>query len=184
MATIRRNYTYEEVKNNYEFKLVSGLLKRKFSWITKVDLNAEEINNYNIIFLILYVNPEKINEEYGWDYSWMLKNMSKESDEFIDKHLRNRQFPTISSFMDINYSDQDDIDNEIQKIFKSVKTNQIIPNDIKLQGGRSFSVDGFIISNKFIDKLKNEPTVTLESETYRKLFKKISASIRSDRNII
>ena len=184
MATIRRNYTYEEVKNNYEFKLVSGLLKRKFSWITKVDLDAEELNNYNIIFLILYVNPEKIKDEYGWDYSWMLKNILKESDEFIDKHLRNRMFPTISSFMDINYSDQDDLNHEIHNIFKSVKTNQIIPNDIKLQGNRNFSVDGFIISNKFIDKLKNEPTVTLESETYRKLFKKISASIRADRNII
>lgn len=177
MANVQFRYSEEELLNTYEYKLASKLIKKKFPWVTSVKFNPDEINNYNIIFLILVVDPKKIKEYEDWDYSFMLKRIFKEDDQYIDTYLRNRVFPTISSFMDINFSDQEYVIDDIQSIFKSIKSNPTIPKELKLQGRRSFSIDGYIIDNNFIDEMKKDENLTMESQTYWRLFRKISASL-------
>lgn len=177
MAKINYKYTYEEVKNNYHFKLVSKLIKRKYDWVTKVDIDGSTLDEYNVIFLILTVDPEKIKKEFGWDYSWFLKRIFSESDEYIDNRLGNEVYPTISSFMQIDFQDQEFIMDSFNEIIRSVKLNQIVPNDLKLQGNRNFAIDGYKIDPKFVEKMKNEARIKVESQAYRKLLEKISVRI-------
>ena len=39
--------TYQEVIDNYEFKVAKKMLMREYPWIKDVFMNPEEINKYN-----------------------------------------------------------------------------------------------------------------------------------------
>jgi hypothetical protein len=149
------NYTYEQIINNFEFKTIRKLMIRKFPWIVDIDIrDIDEINDYSIIFLNAVVDPEKIKEAYDVDYGWLIEKLMGNDSEIIDKYLKNRQFLSLSSFMDIG--DDDDILRQMRTIYRDVKRNPTIPHDMKLHKNRSFEIESFTISDSFIEKLKNE----------------------------
>ncbi len=56
--------TYEELMDNYEFKVSKKMLMREYPWIKDVTYkNPEDINKYNLIFIDIVVDPYELAEE-------------------------------------------------------------------------------------------------------------------------
>lgn len=154
-------YTYEELMNNYEFKTIRKLMIRKFPWITDITiLDPTEINDYSVIFVNAVVDPSKLKESYDMDYGWLIKNLEGKPPEVIDKYLKDREFLTVGSFMD--FDDDEDVFSDMRKVYRSVRGNSTIPNELKLNHSRSVEIESFTIDDNFIEKLKNNEEFIVE----------------------
>jgi hypothetical protein len=148
--------TEEELNSNYEYKVIRKLLMSSFKWITNIIIDPSEINNFSVIFAKFIIDPELIKQEYGWDYGWIIYSATRRGPEVVDEFVSGKEFPNLTSIMDISSTENNGIMREIQKITNSVKKNPTIPSELKLPNSRGISVDLFLIDESFINKMKHE----------------------------
>jgi hypothetical protein len=155
---------YQDLINNYELKTIKKLSKMKYPWIKDFKIDENEINNYTIIFINLIVNPKLLKEQYNWDYGWYIKSLAKRGPETIESYLIDREFLNLKSFMDDDLGSVEvyEVKQELSELFKSLKQNPAIPEDLKLPKSRYLDVDGFYIDPEFIEELKNDPEIVEE----------------------
>ena len=58
----RTPMTPEQLRNNYEYKIVRRAIIKEFPWITDVTFNEDELNEYNVIFLEFIIDKDKVKE--------------------------------------------------------------------------------------------------------------------------
>jgi hypothetical protein len=132
--------TYEELMDNYEFKVSKKMLMREYPWIKDVQyMNIDDINKYNLIFIDLIVDPYELVEEYGWDVAW-----------YINRRLKQGEHPNysyLSIMFDGNKSTEGakQLQNQIETDLHSIHNSAAIPQELKLPDGRRLTIGGVYV---------------------------------------
>jgi hypothetical protein len=148
MALVNPNnyVTQNEVENNYEFKLMKKVLRQEHPWVIDVLVpDDEEINKYNLIFLQLIIDPFMLQQEVGLPLERWIKRY------LVDERYKqmSRPYAYISAYISTMFNGDREITREIQdeveKVMRSVGKSAAIPEDLKLRKGRAFSPGEYII---------------------------------------
>lgn len=127
--------TKDELYNNYEYKITKKVILNEFPWIKDITFDGENINEYNLIFVTLHMNPFELSDITGWPvYKWALKEIER-GDTFNTSYL--------SIMMGITYEQAKPINDEIDETFKSVHKSQAIPPELRLPHDRRLSAGDF-----------------------------------------
>lgn len=137
MAKVTHHYTIDELNNNYEFKVVKKLLKQKYPWIKEIEADEEDLNDYSVIFLNIYVDTEKLSEETGYPIANYVRSVL-DSGETYD----------AGSFINLiingmNYEDARDLKDDIAYTADEVHRSPALPPELKLKGNRVLRVGKF-----------------------------------------
>jgi len=130
-----KEYTVDELYDNYEFKVVKRAIMREFPWITNVTVTQQNLDAYNSIFLDLEVNLPHLLETYGWGPYRAAKRAWEENKYFHSMHL--------SLLGDVSFEDAKPVANDIEKLYKSISHSPALPTDLRLKTGRRFSIGDF-----------------------------------------
>lgn len=137
----RHEMTLEELQNNYEFKVATRMIKKEFPWVKEIILpdSNETLNEYNIIFLGLLIDVNKVHEEYEWvPNSWVNWNVSR---------YGSYSAPYMSTIFDISYREGEEPIEDMIQMAKSVHKSVAIPSELKLPEGRTLSFSNFVVDD-------------------------------------
>ena len=128
--------TYQEVIDNYEFKVAKKMLMREYPWIKDVFMNPEEINKYNLIFVDLIIDPYEMCKQYGWTMPWWVTSKLDRGEDFWS--------PYLSTYLEEPYPDKarellGDMNDDLRKIHQS----PALPVDMRLPGTRKIQIGSF-----------------------------------------
>ena len=139
MAKIDSPMTPEELQNNYEYKVVRRALMREYPWIKDVTFNPEELDQYNLIFLNLIVDPAKMGEAYGWNMNTWVKRAYEEGQRYSGN------YPSL--LFNVTYEvGRDEINDPITRMFEEIHSSPALPEDMRLPSGRKFQVGSFVVN--------------------------------------
>ena len=125
--------TYEQLIDNYEFKIVKKMLKREYPWIKDVDIREDEINKYNLIFLDVTMDPFELGRQEDWTPSRYLRRRIEDDGEYWSPYLS-------SFFKDIMWEDARPLQDSINKSLASIHISPALPIELRLPGSRKFQV--------------------------------------------
>ena len=127
--------TYEELIDNYEYKIAKKMLKREYPWIKDVVIknDHDEINKYNLIFLDIIIDPYELGRQEDWTVSKYLDRSINEQGEYWSPYLS-------SFYKDIMWEDARPLQDGINKSLASIHTSPAHPTDLRLPGSRKFQV--------------------------------------------
>lgn len=131
--------TPEQVKNSYEFKVLKRLLKDEFDFIIDVGIEDDKLNNYDLIFLTVYVDPFKMAEQYNmkvWDGIFFTTLFSERDFDSPFPRVLFKGAPTDFSRT---------MDKEMDEIINGVRESQVIPNHMKIPAPRNFKVGTWVV---------------------------------------
>ena len=133
-----KEYTVEELYDNYEFKVVRRAIMKEFPWITDVTVTQDNLDRYNTIFLDLEVNLPRLLETYGWEPYRSAQRAWDENKYFHSMHL--------SLLGDITYEEAKPVADAIERLYKAISDSPALPKDLKLKTGRRFSIGDFFFN--------------------------------------
>lgn len=116
------NLTPEQIRNSYEFKIVSRILKEKYPYITKIDFDDADLNQYRTIFLAVTVNPFIIQKMYGWKIIDFIPNML-----FAPYYMA-----YITSAFDAPFKIGIKINDEMNDVVSQIHETEALPHELKL----------------------------------------------------
>jgi len=136
MAVKQQDFiTKDELYNNYEYKITKKIILNEFPWIKDMTFDGGNINEYNLIFVTLHMNPFELSDLTGWGvYKWALKDI-EEGHTFSTSYL--------SSMMNITYNEALPTTEKIDDTFKSVHKSAAIPPELRLPYDRRLSTGDF-----------------------------------------
>lgn len=137
--------TLDEVLDSYELSIAKRLLRQKFPWVQDIHISERnDINEYGLIFTNIDVDGEKFLQAYPEASIY----------PFQYNYFKEGRIPN-HSFLNIFFNDVDtqDIENDIDNIFKKVHRSPAIPDELKLPHDRRLSISGFRI-----DPTKQSPS--------------------------
>ena len=139
MAVIESHMTGDELRDNYEFKVVRRALIKEYPWIKDVDFKEEDLNNYNLIFLDLVVDPVEMAETYGYELTpWVITSLK-------NGYRYAGNYPSL--LFDISYEDgKDEIINPLNRMIDTIHNSPALPNELRLPSGRTFQVSSFTVN--------------------------------------
>lgn len=116
----------DEVRNNYQYKVTRRIVMDKFPWITDFALQDNELNDYNLIFVNIFVDLNKFMEMYD------VKPMS------YLRGYRGRVYnsSSLSTAFDMSYEDGRDIADDVEKVMEDVGKTSALPQELKLPTSR------------------------------------------------
>jgi len=145
--------TKQEVESSLPFKAARKILKSRFPWITKIEAPEDAERYSSLIFIEVYIDPYKFLESYP-EYSL---------DTFFIKHVkRDDSFKTWGStnmgvFVQKQGEDNKEkfemfrpISDEVTKILNSIGRSQAFPEELRLNGNRTFDLNNFYIDSRTI----------------------------------
>jgi len=137
---VEHEMTYEELIDNYEFKVSKKMLMREYPWIKDVQYKSpEHLNKYNLIFIDLIIDPYELAEEYGWNVVWYVNRRIREGD------------PPNYAYLSIMFDGPEstegakDLQNKIETDLHSVHRSPAIPRELKLPDGRRLTIGGIYV---------------------------------------
>lgn len=129
----------DDLRNNYEFKVVRRALMKEYPWIKDVTFNEDELDKYNLIFLSLIVDPIEMGKAYDYELNpWIMGRIDRGEKYY-------GTYPSL--IFDVPFEEGKDevtipIDNTIEQIHHS----PALPHDLRLPEGRKFQVGSYIIN--------------------------------------
>ena len=134
---VRNVMTPDELRNNYEFKVVKRALMNQNKWIKDVVINDDEVNLYNVIFLELIVDPIQMANEYERPFlPWVVKPI--ENGEGY-----RATYPSL--LLDMSYEDGDNlITSPMNQMMEEIHKSPALPVELRLPENRSFHIGVFI----------------------------------------
>ena len=135
---VKNVMTPDELRNNYEFKVVRKALMNENKWIKDVVINDDEINLYNVIFLELIVDPIQMANEYERPFlPWVTKDLDS------GKGYR-ATYPSL--LLDMSYEDGDNlITSPMNEMMEDIHKSPALPSELRLPEGRVFHIGVFIV---------------------------------------
>ena len=116
--------TADEIRDNYEFKVVRKALMREFPFVKDVLVDDEHLSKYQYIIPVnLLIDPFVIAQQYNVGIKPSYLRMIKNDDKFV------------SALLDIMFDDRDkvkDIDMQMDKLSREVHNSRALPNEYKL----------------------------------------------------
>lgn len=139
MAVIESHMTPEQLENNYEYKVVKRALMREYPWIKDVTFTPNELDQYNLIFLNLIVDPIQMRDTYGYGFNpWVVSRIER------GENYRGN-YPSL--LFDVSYEQgKDDIIDPLNKMIEQIHKSPAIPEDMRLPKGRSFQATTFVVN--------------------------------------
>ena len=137
--------TLDEVLDSYELSVAKRLLRQKFPWVQDIHItDRNDINQYGLIFTDIDVDGEKFLQAYPEASIY----------PFQYNYFKEGRIPN-HSFLNIFFNDVDtqDIENDIDEIFKKVHRSPAIPDELKPPYDRRLSISGFRV-----DPTKQSPS--------------------------
>jgi hypothetical protein len=130
--------TPEQLENNYEYKVVKRMIKQEYPWVIDVIPPSEnDLNEYNLIFLDLVINPYMLQKEKDWPIIYyIIYNL---------RHSESYKASFLSVIFDVSYRESQDVIEEMIALAQGVKKSPALPKDLKLSENRKFSIGSFII---------------------------------------
>ena len=125
--------TYEQLIDNYEYKIAKKMLLREHSWIKDVNIKVDEINKWNLIFLEITIDPYELGRQEDWTVSKYLDRSINEEGEYWSPYLS-------SFYKDVMWEDARPLQNDINKALASIHSSPALPIDLRLPGTRKFQV--------------------------------------------
>ena len=110
--------TYEQIIDNYEYKVVKRLLKKEYPWIKDVVVkdDNDEINKYNLIFLDVTIDPYELGRQEDWTVTRYLERSINEQGEYWSPYLS-------MFYKDVSWEDAKPLQNGINKSLESIHTS-------------------------------------------------------------
>ena len=114
--------TYEQIIDNYEYKVVKRLLKKEYPWIKDVVVkdDNDEINKYNLIFLDVTIDPYELGRQEDWTVSKYLDRSINEEGEYWSPYLS-------MFYKDVSWEDAKPLQDGINKSLESIHTSPSPP---------------------------------------------------------
>jgi len=143
----------EQLENNYEYKVVKRMIKKEFPWVIDVITPPQkELNEYNLIFLDLVIDPYMLSKEKDWPIIYyILYNL---------KHYNTYRGTFLSIIFNITYREAEDVADEIIALAKGVKKSPALPHDLKLPENRSFGIGSYIIPSPSVLPIPDDVIVS------------------------
>jgi hypothetical protein len=125
--------TYEELLDNYEFKVGKRILTREYPWIKDVVVKTpEDVNRYNLIFVDVIINPFELAQEKGWRLaSYVVKSIER-GDNFWA--------PYLSTFFTNMGEEARELVQSMEKILEDLHKSPAIPQEMRLPGHRRLNI--------------------------------------------
>ena len=125
--------TYEELIDNYEFKVGRRILIREYPWIKDVVLkDPEDVNKYNLIFVDVIINPFELSQEKGWRLASYVVRSIERGDNFWSPYL-------TTYFTDIGEEGRDMV-RRMEKTLEDLHRSPAIPQEMRLPGHRKLNI--------------------------------------------
>ena len=125
--------TYEQLIDNYEFKIAKKMLLREYPWIGDVVINEDEINKWNLIFLDVVIDPYELGRQEGWTVTRYLRRRIEDDGEYWSPYLS-------TFFKDVTWDDARPLQDGINKSLESIHTSPALPSELRLPGNRKFNI--------------------------------------------
>ena len=136
MSDVQHPLTYEELMDNYEFKIVKKMLLREYPWVKDVKVKEDEINKWTLIFLDITIDPFELGREHGWTVArWVVNGL------LYDKEYWSPYLSTF--FSNATYDDVKTIHDEMNRSMESVHDSPALPKELRLPGRRKFQTGSF-----------------------------------------
>ena len=134
---VKNVMTPDELRNNYEFKVVKRALMNQNKWIKDVTFDDDDVNRYNVIFLDLIVDPVEMAIEYEKPFlRWVGKALE-------DGEGYRATYPSL--LLDIPYEEGDNlISSPMNQMMNDIHNSPALPVELRLPEGRSFHVGAFV----------------------------------------
>ena len=130
-----KEYTVEELYDNYEFKVVKRAIMKEFPWITDVTVTQDNLDAYNTIFLDFEVDLPRLLETYGWEPYRSAQRAWDNNQYFHSMHL--------SLLGNVPFEEARPVASEIERLYKTISESPALPKDLRLKSGRRFSIGDF-----------------------------------------
>ncbi len=146
MAIVNPNnyVTHDEVENSYEFKLVKRILKREFPWILDVIAPSdEEINQYNLIFPDIVIDPFILQKEKEWPIVSYLRYYLTGGISHHSPYTYQSSY--LSTMYNVGREETQELQDDVENTMRSIAKSNAIPSDLKLGKGRTFAVGSWIV---------------------------------------
>ena len=128
--------TYDELLDNYEFKVGKRILTREYPWIKDVYMrNPDDVNKYNLIFMDIIFDPFQLAEQEGWRMASYVARSIERGDDFWS--------PYLSTFYSSHPDDARALVQKIDKSLEDLHKSPAIPQDLKLPATRKLNVGSF-----------------------------------------
>lgn len=136
--------TPDELRDTYEYKVAQRILKQDYPWIKEVTFKENELNEYNVIFLIIAIDVAEMSDTLNEPLAPYIKR-----DIPIDQmNPTLYTSPYLNSFLrKFNTKIQEDMDEKLHRIH----TNKAIPRELKLPENRTLIV-GTVIDSRLYYK--------------------------------
>lgn len=129
MAKDYKEISYDELRNNYEFKLATKMLKREYPFIKDLFmLKPEEINKYSLIFVDVLVDPQKVQEYFDLPLTSWAKFRLKSGEPYEAIYLN-----LLVGGGDIALGFNEELKTKLHEIH----TSSAIPHELKLPANRN-----------------------------------------------
>ena len=125
--------TYEELIDNYEFKVGRRILIREYPWIKDVVLkHPDEVNKYNLIFVDVIINPFELSQEKGWRLASFVVRSIERGDYFWSPYL-------TTYFTNVGDEVRDMVQG-MEQTLENLHKSPAIPQEMRLPGHRKLNI--------------------------------------------
>ena len=124
--------TYEELMDNYEFKVGRRILIREYPWIKDVVIKEDEINKYNLIFVDVIIDPFELAQEKGWRLASYIVRSIERGDDFWSPYL-------TTYFTNIGDEARDKV-RGMEQTLEDLHKSPAIPSEMRLPGHRKLNI--------------------------------------------
>jgi hypothetical protein len=132
--------TIQDVYKIFEFKVIKAILKQTYPWIIDVIIDKDSIRAHNYIALNIKIDPYKLQQETGWEFTPYTLRKIKEN--FFDNPIG---YLSIYEIYQISYIEGKTFKEKIIKIIKQTHESTIIPKELKVpRPFNNYVLNGFI----------------------------------------
>ena len=125
--------TYEELLDNYEYKIAKKMLLREYPWIKDVVIRQDEINKWNLIFLDIIIDPYELGRQKNWTPAKYLERMIRDNGEYWSPYLS-------TFYKDVSWDDARPLQDSINISLESIHTSPALPTELRLPDTRKLQV--------------------------------------------
>ena len=146
--------TYEQLIDNYEYKVSKKILIREYPWIKDVVVKTpEDVNRYNLIFVDIIIDPFELAQEKGWRLAKYIVRTIERGDDFWS--------PYLSTYFTGIGDEARDMVQGMEKTLEDLHKSPAIPQEMRLPGHRKLNigswhtVEGLTVPTDYVDWRKH-----------------------------
>jgi hypothetical protein len=140
--------SYEDLLNNYEYKVSKKVILREYPWIKDMFINEpNEVNKYNLIFVDFLIDPYMLGREMDW-----------QTTSYLDRQVNNKDgywSPYLSSFFKIPYEEGKPLQDEINDTLEAINKSAALPTELRLPSARKIQIGAFFANQSSITPQDN-----------------------------